>query len=509
MKYQATTIGEIVEGNDPPHPSPEQRKIILQRSLTSYGWEANIQQHELMGEFVKFTAKVHAPDKNYTLEVYIFPNLADSARKRPHEKRIQLTRPYNEHQEDFELKKDGDHRCLLLGCYMISPEDVVICAWDTANYHGHKKPNSCYIDIRSIAKAFQTGFAIWQDTKGHLVCCFRPELIYYYIENMARFHAVSGGVPVIDSVKEPKQGDVDGVEGAENVIYYGAPGTGKSHTVDQHVAGRQCVRTVFHPDMQNSDFVGALKPVMQDDRVTYSFSPGPFAEALKTALQNPTEEVHLVIEELNRAPAAAVFGDLFLLLDRHSDGSSKYDVDFPTPEFRAWLDDAVYQDLERISLPKNLWILATMNSADQGVYPIDTAFRRRWRQEYIPINYDVAPNGDVEIVKADGTLAKVRWRDFAQVVNNHLTSKLSIAEDRLLGPWFVTTEDLTGTDTIPGKVLIYLWDDLLRHHGREQLFYLEAVHSFGELSQRVANSERVLTDELLAALDNVLALEGG
>ena len=499
MKNQATIIGEIVEGADPEHPSVEQRSEILQRALNSYGWEADIQQHEPQGRFVKFTAKVHAPKKNYTLEVYIFPNLADSARERPNEKRIQLSRPYEEHKADFELPNDGNHRCLLLGCYMVSLEDVVICAWDTANYSEHSNPNSCYVDINAIAGAFRSGFAIWQDAKGQSVCCFRPEFIYSYIENMAQLHAAE---------VEPEEGGVDAVEGAENVIYYGAPGTGKTHTVDQRVAGRQCVRTVFHPDMQNSDFVGALKPVMQEDMVTYSFSPGPFAEALKMALLNPAQEAHLVIEELNRAPAAAVFGDLFLLLDRQPDGAGKYDVNFPTPEFRAWLGEAIGQEVERISLPKNLWILATMNSADQGVYPIDTAFRRRWRQEYIPINYGEAPEGDMEIIKADGTPAIVSWRDFAQVVNDHLTSRLSIAEDRLLGPWFVTAEDLAGTDTIPGKVLIYLWDDLLRHHGREQLFNLGEVRSYGELSQCVANGDRVLADGLLAALEIVITPEG-
>ena len=508
MPYQATPNGEIYEGDDPQHPTVPQRSEILQRALNSYGWQANTQQHEPQGRFVKFTAEVNSPTRDYTLEVYIFPNLADSARNRPNEKRIQLSRPYQEHQADFELPKDGDRRCLLLGFYMVTSEDVVICAWDTANYREHRTPNSCYVDINAIAGAFRSGFARWQDAVGQYVCCFRPEFIYHYIENMAQFHAVDGGVPVIEAEVDPVEGGGDAVDGAENVIYYGAPGTGKTHTVDQRVAGRQCVRTVFHPDMQNSDFVGALKPVMQEDRVTYAFSPGPFAEALEIALLNPAQEVHLVIEELNRAPAAAVFGDLFLLLDRHADGSGKYDVNFPTPEFRAWLGDAVGQDVNRFSLPKNLWILATMNSADQGVYPIDTAFRRRWRQEYIRIDYGVAPEGDVEIVQADGTPAAVRWRDFAQVVNDHLTNRLAIAEDRLLGPWFVTTEDLAGTVTIPDKVLIYLWDDLLRHHGREQLFNLDAVHSFGELSHRVAHNQCVLTDELLVALANMHAHEG-
>ena len=447
---------------------------------------------------MKFTAETNTANRSYILEVYIFPNLAGSARNRPYEKRIQLSRPYHEHRDDFELPKVGNHRCLLFGYYMVSPDDVVICAWDTANYLGHRNPSSCYVDIRAIAGAFRTGFARWQDTKGQYVCCFRPEFIYYYIENMEQLHALDDGAPVFETEEEMEEEGAEAVYGAENIIYYGAPGTGKSYTVEQRVTGKQCIRTVFHPDMQNSDFIGALKPVMLDNNVSYSFSPGPFAEALKEALLRPSQETYLVLEELNRAPAAAVFGDLFLLLDRQYDGTSKYDVDFPTPEFREWLFESVGQDVERIYLPKNLWILATMNSADQGVYPIDTAFRRRWRQEYIPINYDESPEGDVIIAKSSNNSSPVRWRDFARIVNHHLTSRLSIAEDRLLGPWFITAEDLAGTDTIPSKVLIYLWDDLLRHHGREQLFDLNVVRSFGELSHRVANNQHIFIEELLA-----------
>jgi hypothetical protein len=498
MKYQSTARGEVVAGDNPAHPDVDKREQILERALTAWGWIADIQRQK-HGKFVKFTAESQSPGTSYTLEVYIFPNLADSARNRPHEKRIQITRDYEEHQADFERDKDGSHRCLLLGFYCLDDDDVVICAWDAAAYQGHANPTSAYVHIEAIAGAFRFGFARSQDAKGRYVCCFRPEFLHYYVENMAHLHVVEEpDTGALRAEETPAKVAPTTLAGGENIIFYGAPGTGKTHTVDAMVDGKHSVRTVFHPDMQNSDFVGALKPVMQKDRVTYSFSPGPFALALRNALAHPDRKNYLIIEELNRAPAAAVFGDLFLLLDRDGDGAGKYDVDFPTPEFKAWLSTSLGRDIDRVSLPQNLWLLATMNSADQGVYPIDTAFRRRWRQEYVPIKYSVAPSGALDIVFSDGSIKSLPWHAFAKTMNDHLTKQLDIAEDRLLGPWFVTAEDLARSSVVPGKVLIYLWDDLLRHHGREKVFDVSVVKTFGEVSERVSASQQIFSDALLA-----------
>lgn len=513
MKNQSRADGQIYDGNDPTHPNVVRRNEILESALGTFNWNVAIQQQAIPNsQFVKFTANIDKSGKSFVLEIYIFPNLADSGRSRPNEKRIQLTRPYDEHKDDFLLNKQGMRRCLLLGIYDLGGGDVVICAWDAAAYQEHASPISCYVDIGAIAEAFRSGFALSEDNKGRYVCCFRPEFIHYYIENMSELHvlhrAAAVAIPAVAAAGEDEAEDADAMEGGENVIYYGAPGTGKTHTVDGIVDGSVCIRTVFHPDVQNSDFVGALKPVMQDDKVTYSFSPGPFALALSEALTRPKEKVYLILEELNRAPAAAVFGDLFLLLDRQSNGAGKFDVDFPNSEFRDWLHNAIGKPIQRIVLPKNMWILATMNSADQGVYPLDTAFRRRWQQIYVPINYETAPEGTFNLVKADGKVGKIAWSDFAKALNDHLTHKLSIAEDRLLGPWFVTPDDLAKTDTLPGKVLIYLWDDLLRHHGREHVFDLGIVGTYGKLSKLAGENSRIFADGLLASLEPLIKEEG-
>ena len=287
------------------------------------------------------------------------------------------------------------------------------------------------------------------------------------------------------------------VTGGENILFYGAPGTGKSHDVWEMVGSSPWFATVFHPDMQNSDFSGTLKPGVEDGEVTYAFRPGPFAEAVARAWKNPAEKVYLVIEELNRAVAAAVFGELFQLLDREPDGSGQYQVGFPSPEYADWFAAETRLVLNKLSLPSNLWILATMNSADQGVYPLDTAFRRRWRQKYLPIDYNKAPDSEVEFVTPAG-VASTKWKTFAKALNDFLVSKLEVGEDRLVGPRFLGEHDLNHGE-IPGKLLIYLWDDLLRHHGRIDLFD-ESIQTYGVLDERANSGKQIFSDEFLATI---------
>ena len=287
----------------------------------------------------------------------------------------------------------------------------------------------------------------------------------------------------------------DRVKGGENILYYGAPGTGKSYTAKAAGADAKAeiFRTVFHPDMQNSDFVGSLRPgVDGEGHVTYEFRPGPFARALLFARENPRQHVHLVIEELNRAMAAAVFGELFQLLDRDANGGSEYTVDAPSDEFAKWYGE------ESFGLPSNFWILATMNSADQGVYPLDTAFRRRWRQEYIPIDYDKAPDGGLVIAAGDAGDIPVEWREFVRKLNDFLIANLDIPEDRLVGPRYLAPKELEGGQ-LPGTLLIYLWDDLLRHHGRHRLF-LDSFRTYGALDKAVREGKQIFGPEFLAFL---------
>jgi hypothetical protein len=238
---------------------------------------------------------------------------------------------------------------------------------------------------------------------------------------------------------------------------------------------------------------------MRTEKVAYSFVPGPFSYALRAALREPECEHFLVIEELNRAPAAAVFGELFQLLDRKDGGEGAYKVDFPNDESRDWYNEGEFS-LAKLVMPSNLSIIATMNSADHGVYPLDTAFRRRWEQEYLPLEASVCPEGQIEFSGSTGSTRTISWRAFVKCLNDFLIDQMGTAEDRLLGQWFVQERELNGQ--IPAKILLYLWDDLLRHEGRGRIF-AKSIKSFGGLDRALKNEGVIFGSDLLVDLEMV------
>lgn len=293
------------------------------------------------------------------------------------------------------------------------------------------------------------------------------------------------------------------LKGGTNFINYGAPGTGKSHKIDEDVKklGASAITTVFHPDVQNGDFIGTLKPVVTAGDVGYAFSPGPFLKAYAEAWSHPEKQIWLVIEELNRAPAASVFGELFLLLDRTSDGTGKYDVDYPSLECEAWaaknIPESISDRPSKLKLPSNLTIAATLNSADQGVYPLDTAFRRRWTQNYVKLDYQQGPDKLVKFIDKDGNEQEIHWRLFVQSLNGVMETH-GIREDRLLGPWFVNEHELE-SGVIPGKVLVYLWEDLFRNHDKSIVFSHKGS-TYGGLVDAMEKNKPIFSEALLTAM---------
>lgn len=285
--------------------------------------------------------------------------------------------------------------------------------------------------------------------------------------------------------------DTDGaprVKGGINRIYYGAPGTGKSYSINQIAKGHRVYRTVFHPDTQYVDFVGGLKPSMGEDGIEYTFRPGPFTTAYIDALNNPRSQVFLIIEELNRAAAAAVFGELFQLLDRNKNGDSIYSIDISDPDMQQYIDDLAKGSSGKLKLTSNLSILASMNSSDQAVMPMDTAFKRRWLFEYLPINYNQATPGSFTINLSGDRVVEISWRNFAEIINDRLTA-LEVPEDRLLGHRFLSEQELAEGNSalaLKGKLLVYLWDDVLRHGRRSQVFTADidnkVMGTFGQLA---------------------------
>lgn len=291
-----------------------------------------------------------------------------------------------------------------------------------------------------------------------------------------------------------------------NKIYYGAPSTGKSYAIKTLTAGSPdtVIKTVFHAETQNSDFIGCLKPSSRGDDISYAFQAGPFTDILIKALNDPNRMYYLVIEEINRAPAAAVFGEIFQLLDRNKDGRTEegYEVTPSDPMQVRYLKEKYPKFNGKMYIPSNLTLLATMNSSDQAVMPMDTAFKRRWKFEYTPLDFEKkCAQGLLNISKTkDEGSFTVSWKDFAQEINRILSEE-ELPEDRHLGPFFVKDEELENADkALSGKVFMYLWDDILRHKPKSIIFR-DDIKTNGALMTCFKNGEPVFNEKLLEALN--------
>lgn len=286
----------------------------------------------------------------------------------------------------------------------------------------------------------------------------------------------------------------------ENIIFYGAPGTGKSYRIDQFCTDDNSVRAVFHPDTQYSDFAGCLKPRMSGASIVYEFRPGPFALALKLAYQKPDEHIYLIIEEINRAAAAAAFGELFQLLDRDPTGKSNYGISVSDPDMLEYLKCNAPSVIEgnKLRIPGNLSLYATMNSSDQAVMPMDTAFKRRWKFDYIPIDFRKAAAGSIAIPLSDKSRISIKWSDLAIIINDELKEN-NVPEDRLLGPWFLSENELrdpnSASQSLKGKLLLYIWDDILRHGDKGSIFNSE-LKTFGELIKSLESGSGIFNPDI-------------
>ena len=294
-------------------------------------------------------------------------------------------------------------------------------------------------------------------------------------------------------------------------IFYGAPGTGKSHTIKEQTSGEDVVRTTFHPDSDYSTFVGAYKPTtksvpvttvigtkavpvegadgkpMTEEKIVYEFVSQAFLQAYieawrkynQLAVGETPKEEYLIIEEINRGNCAQIFGDLFQLLDRGDHGFSEYpikaDADMKKQLQKAFNgivipqekeinaifkdeDDMVSQVLngEILLLPSNLYIWATMNTSDQSLFPIDSAFKRRWDWTYVPIS-DAGENWTIDV---NGN--KYDWWQFLEKINEHIYGA-TYSEDKKLGYFFCKAENgVITAEKFVSKVVFYLWNDVFK-----------------------------------------------
>ncbi|HPX33229.1 MAG TPA: AAA family ATPase [Erysipelotrichaceae bacterium] len=289
------------------------------------------------------------------------------------------------------------------------------------------------------------------------------------------------------------------VNGGINKIYYGAPGCGKSFLVQNlldkaHVKKENRIRVTFHPEYSNTDFIGQILPTIEEvpnsdgskkEIVKYVFNPGPFTLALKRALET-NDMVYLIVEEINRGNAAAIFGDLFQLLDRVKDNSkpnysfSEYPI--CNVNIQKYIKDELgLTDYDEVVIPSNLTILATMNSSDQNVFTLDTAFKRRWTFEQISNDIVKDSNHSYKNWYVPGT--DVTWSTFLVKLNDKILDyKIhnQTNEDKRLGKYFVTKDCLTEkvekiadvketAENFAYKVLEYIWNDVCKI-GREEWF---------------------------------------
>ena len=290
------------------------------------------------------------------------------------------------------------------------------------------------------------------------------------------------------------------IKDGKNLIVYGTPGCGKSYYVEHVLLDgypkENYIRTTFFADYTNTDFVGQILPIVDGDKVTYQFNPGPFTLALAQAIRKPNEKVALVIEELNRGSAPSIFGDIFQLLDRKN-GISEYPItsiniiDYLNKEFDGQF---LFKD---IKLPGNLFIYATMNTSDQNVFTLDTAFKRRWEFEKL-IN-EFKDDHEFKGMYIPSLISlNVTWEELVNAINEYmleLTDNLN-NEDKQIGVYFV---DKTGmrkeeaslsseddTKKFAYKILEYLWDDVSKF-ARDKWFK-EDIKSLDQLVEEYLKS---------------------
>lgn len=336
----------------------------------------------------------------------------------------------------------------------------------------------------------------------HLSDCSMPEIYPEITIESAEDYFKYFSVELPDRVE-----DSPSIEYPFQQIFYGAPGTGKSHTINEETKDEDVIRTTFHPDTDYSTFVGAYKPttkevelrdlsghkvvengeIVKEDRIIYEFVAQSFLQAYVSAWkkyadanEGEPQKQFLVIEEINRGNCAQIFGDLFQLLDRNDYGFSDYpikaDADMKRQLQKAFAGlviaqkdkiNAMYEGKDIVSqvlngdillLPNNLYIWATMNTSDQSLFPIDSAFKRRWDWTYMPIS-----NAEKDwIIEVDGS--KYDWWQFLERINEKIGSTTN-SEDKKLGYFFCKAQDgVISAKTFVGKVIFYLWNDVFKDY---------------------------------------------
>lgn len=526
-RYEVNQAGQLVVG-EPTTLSTSDRKSFIEKMFSINGWQYTLLE-EISGSH--FRIRLSNPNLNVSKELHLYHG---NIRKEDPER--------NREEKKIQLGTDNDPRdyfdnAIILGFYVYGVvqnlDDLIVVGWPIEKEKNYPMNPSLRVNMRTdILPAKNRGYYVDETTGKHLIA-FRPSFIYYYLENYKRIQ-----YPEINHGQSADTLDTLSIETTRlscgrNVLLYGVPGSGKSWTIEhEYVKPTSKVeRLVFHPDYTYSDFVGQILPCVDDDgQVSYKFTPGPFTNILREAYLHPQDEYILVIEEINRGNAPAIFGEIFQLLDRKvddEDSSNSYPIG--TSEYgitNANIAQIVYGDpTHKVRIPSNLSIIGTMNTSDQNVFTLDTAFQRRWQMRLIENSFD-----NVEKAQADAKILDtgITWKNFCTAMNEIIIKncvRTTSSEDKRLGVYFIYHRDLNFNNKMgslasgeyddlrakerdktiseeergrlstirtaikqnrifPEKVIKYLWDDAFKYN-REAIFEygtyasLEAViHKF-------------------------------
>lgn len=314
---------------------------------------------------------------------------------------------------------------------------------------------------------------------------------------------------------------IDQREHPLQIMLYGAPGTGKSYSISslirQSYPGfNECddnpyvFRTTIYRDYSYFDFVGNIMPVTKDGKISYEFVPGIFTTSLFAALRNQDSgiDVYLILEEMSRGDIASIFGDIFQLLDRDDTGKSMYGINNKSIYEYLILNGAIKPGY-KIVIPKNLHIIGTVNTSDQNVNVIDTAFKRRFDFKYIGVDPIHVDDKDDEYVnnfdiKFTDTVT-YEWVKLYQAINHIIINDLGLAEDKQLGPFFLKDkdDDDANREQVADKLLHYLWQDVERVSYTGASLFDDSIKSFSQLYSTFKNKKNILSESVKQAYGNL------
>lgn len=509
-RYEINHNGQIVVGESALCSDLDQMLIKL---FSQFGWTCR--ETDKTGA----CRRLELTDSNGNIKFYnVYCGTIRNEARNAYEKKIQLGTA-----SDPKTKSKKD--TIILGIYVYeandSIQDAIFVGYpidDNIRYDTNPSIRGTFVN-KILIQAKNEGFVYDEE---HNSVAFRSEFAFYYLANYYNIHYSKKAIPTMSDVEYENEDEVaekdtsNRAKFGANKIFYGAPGCGKSRHVSDMlaavpVAKDNIVRVTFHPEYANCDFIGQVLPTVETktdeatgeekEIVKYIFNPGPFTLALQTAYDT-NDMVFLIVEEINRGNAAAIFGDMFQLLDRVRDSNkpnycgSEYPVS--NPNMQKYLidsisDEAIKEELKNgIFIPSNLTIYATMNSSDQNVFTLDTAFKRRWSFEQI--SNDITKDADHSYRDWLVPGTTITWADFLTKLNlKILDYKLQnqTNEDKRLGKYFVTKDCLVDPANIPGdvseiaqnfayKVLEYVWNDVCKI-GREEWFDTEHYKTLEDL----------------------------